>query len=202
MYNSGITVEELIEDLKSEVDVAIEIPDKTYVLWLNSLEQLLYSEVIKEQISVEGRYLGNGVVEFPELDFSNLSNQYDYLRFEDIYTVFVGDTQLKKTTLTSGVIFPNCYYKLGESTLGVSAQSGNIKVVFFVRPKLKAPENLDNQYVMLPVEFIDLAKAKLRGEAYKLANEDSLAAKWLNDYNVLLENFKAWIADKSPNFGL
>ena len=30
MYNSGITVEELIDDLKSEVDIAIDIPDKTY----------------------------------------------------------------------------------------------------------------------------------------------------------------------------
>ena len=55
---------------------------------------------------------------------------------------------------------------------------------------------------MLPVEFIDLVKAKLRGEAYKLANEDNHAAKWLNDYNTLLETFKAWIADKSANFGM
>ena len=55
---------------------------------------------------------------------------------------------------------------------------------------------------MLPPELIDLAKAKLRGEAYKLANEDGLAAKWLNDYNVLLETFKVWIQSKAPAFGI
>ena len=62
--------------------------------------------------------------------------------------------------------------------------------------------NVNDVNVMLPIEFIDLVKAKLRGEAYKLANEDSIAAKWLNDYNTLLETFKAWIADKSSNFGM
>ena len=43
--------------------------------------------------------------------------------------------------------------------------------------------------VMVPVEFIDLVKAKLRGEAY-VCQRGSLVAKWLNDYNVLLETFK------------
>jgi len=55
---------------------------------------------------------------------------------------------------------------------------------------------------MLPIEFIDLAKAKLRGEAYKVANEDSLAAKWINDYNMLVETFKAWIERERANFGM
>ena len=55
---------------------------------------------------------------------------------------------------------------------------------------------------MVPVEFIDLVKAKLRGEAYKLVNEGEIAAMWLNDYNILLETFKAWISEKAPNFGM
>ena len=52
------------------------------------------------------------------------------------------------------------------------------------------------------IEFIDLAKAKLRAEAYKVANEDNLAAKWINDYNVLVETFKAWVEEKRATFGI
>ena len=54
---------------------------------------------------------------------------------------------------------------------------------------------------MVPYEFIDIIKAKLRGEAYKLANEDALAAKWLQDYNAQLQDFAAWVQDKAAVFG-
>jgi hypothetical protein len=43
--------------------------------------------------------------------------------------------------------------------------------------------------------------ARLRGEAYKLANEDALAAKWLSDYNAQLDDFKAFSAAHAPSFG-
>ena len=50
MFDSGISVKDLIEELKTtEVDIALEIPNATYVSWLNSLQQLIYSEIIKEQ---------------------------------------------------------------------------------------------------------------------------------------------------------
>lgn len=201
MYNSGITVKELIEDLKSEVDIAIEIPNKTYVSWLNSLEQLLYSEVVKEQ-----KEYNIASTEIP-IDDIRYDEDSDKARFEDIHAVFAHDSQkeiqLKKSTLTSGEIFPNCYYqKDGSLICNANFTPEGMRIVYFVRPELKTAENMAKQFVMFPIEFIDLAKAKLRGEAYKLANEDNLAAKWLNDYNVMLEVFKTWIADKSPNFGL
>lgn len=49
MFDSGIKPSELIDELKNEIDIAIDIPVSTYVNLLNSVEQLLYSEVIKEQ---------------------------------------------------------------------------------------------------------------------------------------------------------
>lgn len=207
MFDSGISVKSLVSELKNEVDIAIPIPNASYVSWLTSLEQLLYSEYIQEQKEIEVEAPKDNAVKLSDLKHPDNES---VIRFEDIYAVYAGDTQLIKTTLTSGSIFPDSYYKKAND-MGVSVTTPEkLKIIYFVRPAIKKiDENVDevNELdntgnVMLPVEFIDLAKAKLRGEAYKIANEDALAAKWLNDYNVLLENFKAWLSGKAPEFGM
>lgn len=55
--------------------------------------------------------------------------------------------------------------------------------------------------VPLPYEFVELVRCKLRGEAYKLINDDALAAKWIGEYNTLLENFKVYIASHGSMYG-
>ena len=49
MFDSGISAKALIAELQSEVDVALPIANSTYATWLNSLQWLLYSAIIKEQ---------------------------------------------------------------------------------------------------------------------------------------------------------
>ena len=201
MFDSGISVKNLVAELISEVDVALDIPNATYVTWLNSLQQMLYTEIIKEQ---GGMFLDGDLLNA----YKNPLNLNKH-RFEDIIAIYVDGVQLKKTSLANSHIFPNTFHKLGEHDVGLNIEKEpqeEFIVVLIQKPDLiqvgendEIPEGVN---VMLPIEFIDLAKAKLRGEAYKLANEDSIAAKWLNDYNVLLETFKAWIAEKSPNFGM
>ena len=198
MFDSGIKTEDLIKDLKSEIDVALEIPDETYIFWLSSLEQLLYSEFIKEQNKIT-------VIDPPE-DIINIASVYtpageSPLRFEDIHTVYADNIQLIKSTAASGVIFPNTYYKIGlDIGYNVKRAVTEMVIVYFVRPKVKTDGETEN--VMLPYEFIDLVKAKLRGEAYKFCNEDAVAAKWLNDYNALLENFRQWLELRQAKFGM
>lgn len=209
MYDSSISAAEIIEDLYDEVDIAEEIPYKLYVLWLNSLEQMIYSEIIREQHKITVSDGSFGTENVIKLDDIEVCDGNDTLRFDDIYTMYaVNDgvkKQLLKTTLTSGDVFPDTYYKFNDN-LGfhVFSAPSAVEIIYFARPKLKTID--ENQKavgnVMLPVEFIDLAKAKLRAEAYKIANEDSLAAKWVNDYNVLLETFKSWVQNKAPQFGM
>lgn len=206
MFNCGITAKELIDNLKEEVDIAIPIPDASYVLWLNELEHLLYTEIIQEQRifaenieNIDGHILS--VCDIP------ISKGESPVRFEDIYTVYVDGVQLIKSTVASGAIFPNTFFKNGNNIcFNISKNIKDIKIVYFVRPALKAVDEGGNakndEYINLPIEFIELVKDKLRGEAYKLANEDALAAKWINEYNVLLETFKAWINNKAPRFGM
>lgn len=209
MFDSGKSVKELVGELNAEVDIALDIPDTAYAGWLNSLQQMLYTEIIKEQ--------RKAVVELPESGVISLSSPLgtgeNRTRFEDIYAVYVKDKQLIKSTLASGKIFSDTFYKINND-VGINATpiSTEVEIIYIVKPLLvtcNTKKEINDTYddgtpinVMVPVEFIDLVKAKLRGEAYKLANEDGIAAKWLNDYNVLLETFKAWISEKSPNFGI
>lgn len=205
MFNSGIKVKDLISQIDDEADVAYPISNPNYIQWLNALEQLLYSEIIQEQGEIVLTDFQLPIV-LSDLDVPDGEAE---IRFEDIHAVYADNVQLIKSTLTSGVIFPNTYFKL-QNNLGLNFENKGkkpekLKIIYRVRPVLKkvdANNNISDEYVMVPVEFIDLVKAKLRGEAYKIANEDSLAAKWLNDYNVLLETFKAWLSGKQSEFGM
>lgn len=212
MFDSGISVKNLIKELKeTEVDIALDIPTATYVSWLNSLQQLLYGEVIREKQKIELSEWGNGKISISSI---KPKENEDSLRFEDIYAIYVKrdgyDRQLIKTNFASGTIFPDSFYKDGND-IGINIGDGakSLTIIYNIRPKLIGTDTDENDEltdesvkVMLPVEFIDLAKSKLRGEAYKLANEDGIAAKWLNDYNVHVETFKNWLSGKATNFGI
>jgi hypothetical protein len=196
MFDSGKSVSELITELKDEVDIALEIPTSTYLLWLSSIEQLCYSEIIKEQREANVLNPTTPI----QMDSISVSENEAPIRFEDIHTVYADDVQLIKSTLASGQIFPDTFYKHNDD-LGFNSpyKIKELKIVYFARPKIKTAEEGN---VMLPIEFIDMAKAKMRGEAYKLVNEDAMAGKWLNDYNIMLENFKAWCNNKASQFGM
>ena len=204
MFDSGISVKSLIEELKNtEVDISLEIPNITYVTWLNAVQQLLYTEIIKEQKKTVLQQPFSNPISISSIATENNENTP---RFEDIYTIYADDTQLIKSTVTSGVIFGNTFYK-DNNNIGYSTKEEpkKLTIVYIVKPALITVDDNDeinDANVMIPVEFIDLVKSKLRGEAYKLANEDNIAAKWLNDYNTYLESFKVWIADKYPTFGM
>ena len=110
MFDSGIKVNTLVDGLKDEVDIALEIPNATYVQWLNSLQQLLYTEVIKEQKKkvFNTRAINNSI------DISSMAESGENIpNFEDIHAVYAtfGEvkTQLIKTTVASGAIFPNSF---------------------------------------------------------------------------------------------
>lgn len=64
-----------------------------------------------------------------------------------------------------------------------------------------AEQTEDERTVPLPYEFTELVRCKLRGEAYKLINDDALAAKWIGEYNTLLENFKVYISTHGSMYG-
>lgn len=202
MFHSGIKAAKLIEDVKNEVDVALPIENRLYIQWINAAEQMLYTEIIKEQHDFTLPCPTDKII-----DLSAVEVEYNQspVRYEDIYTVYCGGVQLIHSTLTSGKIFSDTYYRYDDKLCINSSGGDDVRVVYFIRPALKSVDKNDgvqDAEIMLPTEFIDLIKTKLRGEAYRIMNENTLAANWLNEYNALLENFKIWVAEKQPQFGM
>ena len=196
MFDSGKTVSDLITEIKAEADVSLEIPDETYLGWLNELEQLCYTEIIKEQREIDIKNPSSPI----SVSDLTVSEDEAPIRFEDIYTIYADYVQLSKTTLASGYVFPDTFFK-SNNDIGFNYDGliRDMKIIYFAKPKVKT--SADGK-VMLPIEFMHMVKAKLRGEAYKLVNEDALASKWLNDYNIAIENFKTWCNNKSSQFGM
>lgn len=196
MFDSGIKARDLITLLQNEVDVAPDVPNESYLTWLSQLEHLLYTEFIKEQGAVCVEKPAGGRINLAELP---IPTDEAPVRFEDIHTVYADKCQLIKSTITSGVIFPNTFYKAGDQ-LGYPSEDSidELKIIYFVKPAIKTEDST----VKLPFEFIEMAKAKLRGEAFKVADENALAAKWLNEYNTQLQDFLLWIQSRQPSFGM
>lgn len=208
MFDSGISAKDLIAQLKSEVDAAEEIPNATYITFLNALEQMLYADFIKEQNTIKVS-LSPAVNTFPAtVDLSGLEipDTEDNVTFEDIYAVYVNhNLQLIKTSPANGIIFPNSYYKTGGN-LSYSSKNPvrEIRIVYIVKPAVKTVDENDviqDGNVMIPLEFIELVKSKLRYEAYMLVNEYTAAANWVNVFNSLLTTFSEWLANREPQFG-
>ena len=211
MYNSNITVKSLVETIQSEADISTAIPDQCWLNWINEVEQMLYTEVIRE-LKVVTLTAQTSPIAMTEIVPGTGEGQ---AIFEDILKFYGDGRELQKATVISALRFAgvkSVWYKQ-ENAIGFSlatlATADEIKIVYCVRPELKvmtsptapALPDLPDTDILLPPEFIELMACRLRGEAYKIANEDSQAAKWLADYNAYVESFKTWVKKHNAGFG-
>lgn len=223
MFDSGVTANDFISALKSETDIAPDIPDSYYIDWINGVEQTLYDNVVREEaektlsssVNVPGG-TDSFYVALSDFHFTSLSGESpivcDGLRFEDVVSVQLNNSgvlyNLAKVSYKAGKTgpFTNVYWKYRDY-IGIKIPKSNIAQTVMpyieckLRPIPKATNNINTQHIMVSPEYLDMVRAKVRGEAYKFANEDALAAKWLNDYNQQLEYFRAWIASNKSTFG-
>lgn len=214
MYDSQVKASTLITELQNTLDVAADIPTSMYASWLNELEQFVYTEIIKEQKVYNGNVVWLEDI-YPNISTSVIDHPEDEseVRGSDVVAVYAkntsGDTtkesyrQLIEVTPASASMFSDWYYTEEKK---IHFKRGNatqiaVRIVYVVRPIIKTESNVAKYNVALPPEFMSLARAKLSAEAYKWVNEDGIAAKWMNDYNILLETFKQWISNKNPKFG-
>lgn len=202
MYNSGMTAAHLFSILREDVDIALSVGDGLCVLWLNAVQQMLYSEIVREQrvTVLEGE--GDAV------RYSSLahSDEEDFPSARDIVGVFADGAEAQRVSGGIGRILhgerPAWYDGGAAICLMLPDKPETVEIAHVVRPALITEETADEAEVMVPPEFIPMVLARLRGEMYKVANEDGLAAKWLADYNTELETFKVWAASHGKHYGM
>lgn len=197
MYNSEITAEAFATAVADSLSIGRAAPPEFYLDELSRLEQLLYSEYIREErmlsaFPIDGEIdLGEAVV--PEGERAP--------RADDVFAVCIGNRALKRRRLSEAYLLDvddgeECYYKSDDQKIAICSaedRDGEEVTLFYrAAPRLKRGEGATDA-VALPFEFLPLAEAKLRGEAYKRAEDDARSAKWLSEYNSLLSGFAEWL---------
>lgn len=204
MYDSGMTAQAFIDSVKEESDITIAIPDTSWYRWLASVEQILYTEIFAEYDVLKADVGESSEKIEIALDELQTASGCANLTFDDIVAVFSDYLELERSGETAAYQYPEkpLYYTDYNGKLHVQTPiyCEQIVIVYRMRPAVKTA-NTPAAHVMMPVEWLDLAGAKLRGEAYKIANEDGLSAKWLNDYNTQLESLKVWAAKRNERYG-
>lgn len=199
MYDSGVTMEALAAMLQSEVDIADDISEESIYRWVSSLEQLLYSDVI--------RCYRAATVTLSEHSFllSDIAvrDGERAVTFDDVAKIYVGTTELARCSVIGAYQFESdkpLYYEDGDRVYirYFSDAPYEATVIYTVRP---STEKTASSTVCLPYEWLDMVLAKVKGEAYKVAGDDAQAAKWLGDFNAQNESFRLWASERQKRFG-
>lgn len=191
MYDCGITAKAFIETVQGEADISAVIPEASWLRWINTVEQFLYAEILAEYVRVEIPYA-------EEIPLTSIGEGVTY---DDIVSVYGDDVELDRAGVIAGTAVERPMYWTdyeGNVILRPIDVPSQVFVVYRLRPTIK---KTGAETIQIPVEWLDLLAARMRGEAYKVANEDGLAGKWMNDYNMQLESFKIWAAKRNERYG-
>ncbi len=184
MFDSGMTVKTLFDQIKSEADIAIDVEDDVILNIYNGLITGLYRDIVKNEVYSEEEIEDNTV----NLDFS----------CEDIYRVFDSSYfEAEKVNPVYALVTDRvCWFVSGGKQIKVKNFPDEKCIIFhYEMPDL--PDEVGAEInVPVPIDFIDMVKAKIRGDMYNISNDDDFAAKWYGVYNTRIEDFKLFVAEK------
>lgn len=194
MFSASLTVGDLIDEVIDSVGLYTAHDRSVYLDTFNECISRLYTELIREVHSISATPLSSQVI------LASLAPQVGAadLRGSDIVGVQAGKKPLRylppaRFSLCSK---NDCVYTLKGDVLLLAYPTtlGNtVSIFYLIRPTVYSATQ-EGVRIPFPDEFLPLLRARLRGEGYRLANEDTLAAKWLGEYNTLLEEFRLWLA--------
>lgn len=199
MFYSSVSANILARDIESELNIAPHFPASTFAGIINSVEQLLYSEIIRETKGVDcEKMCSRGVIDLSKIP---VGEDEDNVKCTDVTRIKLSTegiyTDLIRLDADEAEINGYKYYYTLHSPDKISVPKDYIDftVFYVVRPKPKTVygDSLISDRIYLPDEFIPLLSARIRGELCKLIGDDNQAAKWLNDYNTYLDDFTLFI---------
>lgn len=205
MFDSGYPANLIAEEVEKETNLAFPVTKEAYCGWINLCEQLLYSDIVCEERA--------SVVPFAySLKLFQMQDDLcdeDVPRSSDIHGVFFknadGVRECEHTPLTKllrGVCASYAWSACGDDIQiavpkEAAKKDATLLVIRYARP---IPKRTIGDKIMgtiaLPAEFLELMRCRLRGEKYRLMNEDTMCAKWINEYNYHVEAFKAFIESR------
>ena len=194
MFICNTNAKTLLDETVEELKLYGNLPRTTYRRVLNETLGRLYSEVVYEVREVAGKSEGGEMA----LSSLPLASDSGSLREEDVLRVYHNGRQLQYlpphrfALLSEG---DGEFYTVRDKRILLSpALSGDTLQVFYLHRPRPYSEGDEGRMLPLPEEYVSLVRAKLRGEICKLANEDTLSAKWLGEYNATLPAFAAYCA--------
>lgn len=192
MFKSGITVKELIDQVQNEVDIAIDVGNDAVLQSYNGLIAGLYRDIVKKECGQSYKINKKGSAENRYADWTT-----GEFSAECVYRVFTEDYfEAEKVNPTYALITDRvCWYPSGEKEITLRNFPGeSCIVVYYAMPEVA--DSVDSPSIVpVPIDFIDMVKAKIRGDMYNISNDDDLAAKWYNIYNSRIEDFKIFISE-------
>ncbi len=193
MFTSTTDVKTLLDETISEMGLYEEIPRSTYRRVLNETIGRLYGELVREEREVLCSPDVDGAVPISSM---SMPSDNAPLREEDILGIHKGSQVIHYLPPSRFHLVAsedgNFYTVKDQSIRFTPPFTGHgMRIIYLCHPK---PYSESDEERMLPIpdEYLSLLRAKLRGEIFKLANEDSLAAKWLGEYNAALPAFAAY----------
>lgn len=191
MFQAAITVGTLIDSVAEGMGLYTEIDRSVYRDVLNECLCTLYSDVIDERAMCLVKS-DNGLITYRAI---TVPQGQSAVRAADVRAVLYRDRPLQylppdKFHLV--VTADGDFYTLKADGIYLTPtrSTTDLQILYTVRPQRYGAGD-EGAAVPFPNEYLSLLRAKLRGEAYKLANEDGFAAKWLGEYNNALAAFAA-----------
>ena len=192
MFSGTTTAQTFLDDITQNLGLYEEFPRAVYRSVLNEAIGRLYTELVREEAEVTASPV-DGVISLASL---SLPQDNAPLREEDILRIRKGTQQIHRLAPHH---FPlvqsedgNFYTVQNKKILFTPSYTGHTVHVTYLRRPLLYDRNNEARALPIPDEYVPMIRAKLRGEMFKLANEDSLAAKWLGEYNATLPAIAAY----------